>query len=119
VGHRAGVTPTNTHPESDLSWPASTHAARRFIMAALPNASAMDLTASESDPRGRSDEPPILKLPSRSKEPPSARSVLRPSGERDWTPGLERSSTAPRTCASSIIAPEFQSSGRLSPRPCG
>ena len=32
-------------------------------MAALPNASAMDLTASEGDPRGRSDEPPVLKLP--------------------------------------------------------
>src|SRR5687768_4800102 len=60
VGHRAGVTPTNTHPESDLSWPTSTHAARRFIMAALPNASAMELSASEGDPRGRSDEPPVL-----------------------------------------------------------
>jgi len=60
VGHRAGVTPTNTHRESDLSWPTSTHAARRFIMAALPNASAMELSASEGDPRGRSDEPPVL-----------------------------------------------------------
>ena len=63
MGHRAGVTPRDTHPESDLSWPASPHAARRFIMSALPSASAMDLTTSESDPRGRSDEPPILKLP--------------------------------------------------------
>src|SRR5688500_14695904 len=60
VGHRAGVTPTNRHPESDLSWPTSTHAARGFIMAALPNASAMELSASEGDPRGRSDEPPVL-----------------------------------------------------------
>ena len=63
MGHRPGVKPTDTHRESDLSWPTSTHAARRFIMAALPNASAMDLTASEGDPRGRSDEPPVLKLP--------------------------------------------------------
>jgi hypothetical protein len=32
-------------------------------MAALPRASAMDLTASEGDPRGRSEEPPVLALP--------------------------------------------------------
>jgi hypothetical protein len=32
-------------------------------MASLPNASAMELTASEGDPRGRSEEPPILALP--------------------------------------------------------
>lgn len=63
MGHRAGVTPTDTRLESDLSWPTSTHAARRFIMAALPNASAMELSASEGDPRGRSDEPPILAVP--------------------------------------------------------
>jgi hypothetical protein len=63
VGHRAGVKPTNTLREIEPGWPTSIHAARRFIMAALPRASAMDLTASEGDPRGRSEEPPVLALP--------------------------------------------------------
>ena len=63
MGHRAGVRPTDTDRQSDPSWPTSTHAARRFIMSAFPRASAMDLTASDGDPRGRSEEPPILALP--------------------------------------------------------
>jgi hypothetical protein len=50
--------------ENELSWPTSIHAARRFIMRALPDASPMDLSSAEADPRSRADEPPILQKPS-------------------------------------------------------
>lgn len=64
MGHRAGVKPANLDGgDNELSWPTSTHAARRLIMRALPSASAMDLTAAESEARGRADEPPILATP--------------------------------------------------------
>jgi len=64
VGHRAGVKQTDLdRGDNELSWPTSTHAARRFIMGALPNASPMDLSNAETDPRGRANEPPILDTP--------------------------------------------------------
>lgn len=64
MGHRAGVKQTDLdRGDNELSWPTSTHAARRFIMGALPNASPMDLSNAETDPRGRANEPPILDTP--------------------------------------------------------
>jgi len=64
VGHRAGVNPAHADGgDNELSWPASTHAARRFIMRAIPHSSPMDLASEESVPRGRADEPPILSAP--------------------------------------------------------
>jgi hypothetical protein len=54
----------NDRGDNELSWPTSTHAARRFIMGALPNASPMDLSNAETDPRGRANEPPVLQSPS-------------------------------------------------------
>src|SRR5512141_208315 len=64
VGHRAGVNSTNPERgDNELSWPTSTHAARRLIMRAVPRATAMDLAAAESEARGRADEPPILATP--------------------------------------------------------
>ena len=65
MGHRAGVNSANgDRGNNELSWPTSTHAARRFIMRALPHASPMDLATAETDPRGRADEPPVLATPS-------------------------------------------------------
>ena len=65
MGHRAGVKETSSdRGDNELSWPTSTHAARRFMMGALPNASPMDLSSRETDPRSRADEPPILQKPS-------------------------------------------------------
>jgi hypothetical protein len=49
--------------DSELSWPTSTNAARRFILAALPRATAVELASIDGDPRGRSDEPPVLATP--------------------------------------------------------
>lgn len=56
--------PQTDREESELSWPTSSHAARRFIMSALPGASAVELGGNEGDPRGRSEEPPVLATPS-------------------------------------------------------
>lgn len=65
MGHRAGVNPPHTFREdNEPSWPTSTHAARRLIMAELPRASAMELAPGEGDPRTRNDQPPVLASPS-------------------------------------------------------
>jgi hypothetical protein len=64
VGHRAGVNPGNLdRGDNELSWPTSIHAARRFVMTALPHASAVELGASESEPRRASNDPPVLQIP--------------------------------------------------------
>jgi len=55
------VNPPHTFREdNEPSWPTSTHAARRLIMAELPRASAMELVPGEGDPRTRNDQPPVL-----------------------------------------------------------
>ena len=65
MGHRAGVNSANgDRGDNELSWPTSIHAARRFIMRALPHASPMDLAGAEIDQRGKADEPPVLQKPS-------------------------------------------------------
>jgi len=59
------VNPANSdRGDNELSWPTSTHAARRFIMRALPHASPMDLATGEAEARPRADEPPVLATPS-------------------------------------------------------
>jgi hypothetical protein len=64
VGHRAGVTATDLdRGDNELSWPTSIHAARRFIMRAVPDSSPIDLAGNESQPRARADEPPVLNAP--------------------------------------------------------
>jgi hypothetical protein len=66
VGHRAGVNPGNSNHESEsgmLDWPTSAHAASRFIMSVLPDASPVEIAAMDGDPRGKSEEPPVLATP--------------------------------------------------------
>ena len=64
MGHRTGVTQTNSdRGDLGLSWPTSIHAARRFIMRAVPDSSPIDLAGNETELRPRSDEPPILNAP--------------------------------------------------------
>ncbi len=65
MGHRAGVKATHVdRADDEPGWPTSTHAARRFIMAELPRASAMELASTDGDPRRRSEQPPVLAAPS-------------------------------------------------------
>jgi len=97
VGHRAGVNPPHTFREdNEPSWPTSTHAARRLIMAELPRASAMELAPSEGDPRTRNDQPPVLAAPSiiegeslRAIRVVPARAQLRESGFHAFLDGAQ------------------------------
>jgi len=60
------VNPETRNHESEsgtLDWPTSAQAASRFIMSALPGASPVEIGAMDGDPRGKSDEPPVLAAP--------------------------------------------------------
>jgi len=58
------VKPTHSDRGDKPSWPSSTHAARRFIMAELPRASAMEFAPTDGDPRRKAEQPPVLATPS-------------------------------------------------------
>lgn len=50
--------------DNEPGWPTSTHAARRFIMAELPRASAMEFAPTDGDARRKAEQPPVLATPS-------------------------------------------------------
>jgi len=57
---------SNNESESGmLDWPTSAHAASRFMMSVLPGASPVEIGAMDADPRGKSEEPPVLATPNR------------------------------------------------------